>query len=431
MLVQEKNEQISQVISKIYMYINSNLNLKKDLQDYYSMTGIKEGSEKILSTATINYIFERRIGKDKKSVFDLALAGMPHITEKEKSIIKSLKDSINGVFQVRRILKDGFELFNYINEKLYFAKPLDKMVRFKGVSVGCFLIARVVKFEDEYHLYHILEHISYKDREKAFQLVVTRQAQNPVLIYRDNPEKLQELKAMASDITAKFNNFFKAQFTTTSNKKIDELIQIFNEYMDGSRKISDQKIQKYIDTPAADKFFEVTEFSSGNDLFQTTKQGFSSHKKPYGVTLIADERSGLNVVPFFDVFMNIFESDDYTKIEGYKECMEEFVQKVKVPPIALQLAYEKYGEKFLSRVNEILETKFKSLDEIMATYKKFYLENEFFSSTTTLYSSLAFKNLLNNFEEKDSIMPVQKVGRNDPCPCNSGKKYKKCCGRGV
>jgi uncharacterized protein YecA (UPF0149 family) len=22
-----------------------------------------------------------------------------------------------------------------------------------------------------------------------------------------------------------------------------------------------------------------------------------------------------------------------------------------------------------------------------------------------------------------------KVGRNDPCPCQSGKKYKKCCGK--
>jgi uncharacterized protein YecA (UPF0149 family) len=21
-----------------------------------------------------------------------------------------------------------------------------------------------------------------------------------------------------------------------------------------------------------------------------------------------------------------------------------------------------------------------------------------------------------------------KIGRNDPCPCGSGKKYKKCCG---
>ena len=23
----------------------------------------------------------------------------------------------------------------------------------------------------------------------------------------------------------------------------------------------------------------------------------------------------------------------------------------------------------------------------------------------------------------------EKVGRNDPCPCGSGKKYKKCCGQ--
>jgi uncharacterized protein len=26
------------------------------------------------------------------------------------------------------------------------------------------------------------------------------------------------------------------------------------------------------------------------------------------------------------------------------------------------------------------------------------------------------------------IQPTQKVGRNNPCPCGSGKKYKKCCG---
>ncbi|WP_206171742.1 SEC-C metal-binding domain-containing protein [Thiorhodococcus mannitoliphagus] len=25
------------------------------------------------------------------------------------------------------------------------------------------------------------------------------------------------------------------------------------------------------------------------------------------------------------------------------------------------------------------------------------------------------------------IAPRQSVGRNDPCPCGSGKKYKKCC----
>ncbi|MBP3718541.1 MAG: SEC-C domain-containing protein [Eubacterium sp.] len=34
-------------------------------------------------------------------------------------------------------------------------------------------------------------------------------------------------------------------------------------------------------------------------------------------------------------------------------------------------------------------------------------------------------------KEKSShtIVKAPKVGRNDPCPCGSGKKYKKCCGR--
>ncbi len=28
----------------------------------------------------------------------------------------------------------------------------------------------------------------------------------------------------------------------------------------------------------------------------------------------------------------------------------------------------------------------------------------------------------------EPIETDQKTGRNDPCPCGSGKKYKKCCG---
>lgn len=34
-------------------------------------------------------------------------------------------------------------------------------------------------------------------------------------------------------------------------------------------------------------------------------------------------------------------------------------------------------------------------------------------------------------EWRDSkVVRREKVGRNDPCPCGSGKKYKKCCGKG-
>lgn len=40
-------------------------------------------------------------------------------------------------------------------------------------------------------------------------------------------------------------------------------------------------------------------------------------------------------------------------------------------------------------------------------------------------------------EDEDPLPPPVKpikseseeIGRNDPCPCGSGKKYKKCCGK--
>jgi preprotein translocase subunit SecA len=32
---------------------------------------------------------------------------------------------------------------------------------------------------------------------------------------------------------------------------------------------------------------------------------------------------------------------------------------------------------------------------------------------------------------KTIVREAARVGRNDPCPCGSGKKYKKCCGAGV
>ena len=30
---------------------------------------------------------------------------------------------------------------------------------------------------------------------------------------------------------------------------------------------------------------------------------------------------------------------------------------------------------------------------------------------------------------KPKVNSTKKVGRNDPCPCGSGKKYKQCCGK--
>lgn len=39
------------------------------------------------------------------------------------------------------------------------------------------------------------------------------------------------------------------------------------------------------------------------------------------------------------------------------------------------------------------------------------------------------KILYRDAKKANTIIKGPKIGRNDPCPCGSGKKYKKCCGK--
>lgn len=55
-----------------------------------------------------------------------------------------------------------------------------------------------------------------------------------------------------------------------------------------------------------------------------------------------------------------------------------------------------------------------------------------------LYQLPEWKNLLTDIERQairreynkgKTVVRKKKIGRNEPCPCGSGKKYKQCCGR--
>jgi uncharacterized protein YecA (UPF0149 family) len=41
---------------------------------------------------------------------------------------------------------------------------------------------------------------------------------------------------------------------------------------------------------------------------------------------------------------------------------------------------------------------------------------------------LAIQQILREAEAEEAGQPRRRVGRNELCPCGSGKKYKRCCG---
>ena len=46
-----------------------------------------------------------------------------------------------------------------------------------------------------------------------------------------------------------------------------------------------------------------------------------------------------------------------------------------------------------------------------------------------IFSEEELKKFYKEQKESTTIHKPKKIGRNDPCPCGAGKKYKKCCGR--
>ena len=46
-----------------------------------------------------------------------------------------------------------------------------------------------------------------------------------------------------------------------------------------------------------------------------------------------------------------------------------------------------------------------------------------------IFSVSVLTKLYKEQKESATIRKGKKIGRNDPCPCGSGKKYKKCCGK--
>ncbi len=102
---------------------------------------------------------------------------------------------------------------------------------------------------------------------------------------------------------------------------------------------------------------------------------------------------------------------------------------------------------FLDGINESLkgyENPIETMDEqtvvkIEIDPEKLYY-NMIEAKAEWLYSLPQWEEILSEEKKKElykkqkssgTIVKETKVGRNDPCPCGSGKKYKKCCGNNL
>jgi len=140
---------------------------------------------------------------------------------------------------------------------------------------------------------------------------------------------------------------------------------------------------------------------------------------------------------------------DYFNVEKgiYKQLLED--PKAEVKGTVKELA-EKYNVSvetmvgFLDGINESLKVPnpIETMDEdteVSLAYDTEKLYKNMVDAKADWLYGLPEWNAIYNEEEQHrlyieqkksgTIVKPKKIGRNDPCPCGSGKKYKHCCGR--
>ena len=432
MVILEELKEINDIIKDLALFIRQDESMQPDFAEYVKTIGLNNSSTTVqFQAACFNYIFERRLGNERKTVFDIYLEKKKELSNDAVKIIRELKQSIASVFEVKKVLKSGFSLYNIVNEKVYEALSLVKMTSFRGIGAGQYVVARLFHHGDRCYLLEISGVLASTRKDEAYRYAVAKIVQNPELVYLDNPEKQKEIEEEVANIYNKFIEFFGKDEVITTNKFADDLIGLFNDYSEtGEKSDFTDKIQ----LPETYGFFEVKEFNNSyNNFLENSLGGFSSHEEIYDVGIIFDKELGMYAIPFYGTFNKIFETEDITSVGNYDKCVNYFLLNDKISANLIKRVAAKH-KNFMEVVNKILQKSY-TLDDLLKEFKGKSNDLKIYSSTTVLYKSKAFSQTLGIIEENEekpkldlSKIDISKIGRNDPCPCGSGKKFKKCCG---
>jgi Predicted metal-binding protein related to the C-terminal domain of SecA len=130
----------------------------------------------------------------------------------------------------------------------------------------------------------------------------------------------------------------------------------------------------------------------------------------------------------------------------YEYILEEKVTEIKGTIKELGKKFDmsvEYMVAFVDGINDILPNPYKmdELDdnsdiEIVIDFEKLYKKMVEYKAEhlftlpqwDNVFTEAERKNLFSQQKMARTVVKGDKIGRNDPCPCGSGKKYKKCCG---
>ncbi|MDR3124849.1 MAG: preprotein translocase subunit SecA [Endomicrobium sp.] len=240
-------------------------------------------------------------------------------------------------------------------------------------------------------------------------------------------------------------------FDNVMNKQREAVYNLRNEILEGEdisdtiKDMIDESIEEKLDIWASAKYSEEWDFANINAwLFRT-----------FGINYEIVDKKGVNFLTreafFKDIYDKILEVYEKRKEDLTPELMAQIQRMVllqmidsswkdhlyELDQLKRGIGFRAYAQKdpkieyqkesfalFESMMKRIRENTIEYIFKVQVNIKSQSQTNS--SGSEVVSSSSVFKNKKEITNSK-KINDLNKVGRNDPCPCGSGKKYKKCC----
>ena len=356
---------------------------------------------------TDNFVYSYRF-PDERTVIDRFVAETSGLNEKEKAIVARWNDPLVGIFQIKRVLSDGLFAENLINEVDYTIKLTTIPRRFEEIAVpGASFGAKIIPVGNGEYIFSGIQSFLDGPEKEILKNAASLQREHPEFAFRDNEERIRRGFELQKKERALFIEYFGGDEVLTEGKELNALWSGFMEF----------KMKRH-DKPIPEGY-KPPQLGCPKNLIKSRDVG-----------IVFEEATGQHYLINYGLVLDVFRNPDESKIRRCEEDIMIYLEEDSIPPGILRRILFRYPQnaeciirKLLNRPDFDLQRDFDSLmDEFKPSLKGQRVYPQMLPMSDRMVKAL-------RLEMDQTQEPESKIGRNAPCPCGSGKKYKKCCGK--
>jgi hypothetical protein len=271
-------------------------------------------------TAVDHFVLQFRL-PDGKTVVDRFVAARPDLPAVERDMLLSWRDSVEGIFEIRRKHKDSVTLLNLIDDLEYRTYTNMGPGVFRPVREGSFVFARLVPIAGAWLVSGMLSAYPRSSGADVAKIALALATEHPELVFR-NPAKIDAGWEVMRLNRTEFIGFFGTDELVLppaeAEERLNAQLRAHQEAAVARRRPSGKA------TPAPSLGMDVLGYNLLEEL-----EGFDT------VGIIFDEVDGLNFYPDYGMLRDLFADPARASRKEYADLLRTYLREETIAPLPL------------------------------------------------------------------------------------------------